>query len=422
MDDILSLCANVEAVNRIRAHRRRIAALLDRGVVCPCPESIEIADDVDIERIHPTVTLHARTRISGARTSIGPHVVLGREAPVALEDCVLGPNVILDGGFYRGVTMLDGANTRSGAHVREGTLFEERASAAHCVGLKQTILFPYVTLGSLINFCDCLMAGGTGRKDHSEVGSGYIHFNFTPRGDKVTPSLFGDVPRGVLLDQPRIFLGGLAASVGPMRVGFGAFLGPGAVYRRDVKEGRFQLSEKPIQMEMDFDPKVLAGLPAKLRKTFRYIGNLAALWQWYRHVRPLFAGPERTLLYDEARKTVEAGIEERIKQIGRMVSLVPESLERLQAGGAPSRTLAFQRRLLERWPTLRETLSQFAAFSGSERDRDTLLEVLAKHAAPGDYLQVVPALPSSARQAALRWLEDVVSSLARAAEQAVAAE
>ncbi len=50
-----------------------------------------------------------------------------------------------------------------GAEVREGCLLEEETSGAHAVGLKQTILFPFVTLGSLVNFCDCLMAGGTGR-------------------------------------------------------------------------------------------------------------------------------------------------------------------------------------------------------------------------------------------------------------------
>jgi UDP-N-acetylglucosamine/UDP-N-acetylgalactosamine diphosphorylase len=83
-----------------------------------------------------------------------------------------------------------------GGHVREACLLEEQANGAHCVGLKHTILFPFVTLGSLINFCDCLMAGGTSRKDHSEVGSSYIHFNFTPEGDKTTASLIGDVPRG----------------------------------------------------------------------------------------------------------------------------------------------------------------------------------------------------------------------------------
>ncbi len=415
MDDILSLCANKDAVNRIQAHRRRVARLIDRGVTCPCPESIEIGEEVDIERIHPTVTLHARTRITGARTAIGPNVVLGREAPVTVDDCVLGPDVVLDGGFYQKVTMLDGANTRSGAHFREGTLLEEQASAAHCVGLKQTILFPYVTLGSLINFCDCLMAGGTSRKDHSEVGSGYIHFNFTPRGDKVTPSLFGDVPRGVLLDRPRVFLGGLAASVGPIRVGYGAFLGPGAVYRRDVRDGRFLLSEKPIVMEVEFDPKVLAGLPGKLRKTFHYIGNLVALWQWYRHVRPLFAGADRNDLYLAAGETVSSGIRERVKQIGRLVDLIPESLARLRAQGAPQRTRDYQQRLLQRWPELERELLAYDRHPGDTAARDRWLETLEPVAEPGRYLEVIPAMPEDSKKAAVRWLQSVVNSVETAA-------
>ena len=52
--------------------------------------------------------------------------------------------------------------------------------------------------------------------DHTEVGSSYIHFNFTPDGDKTTASLFGDVPRGVMLNQPPIFLGGQGGTVGPV--------------------------------------------------------------------------------------------------------------------------------------------------------------------------------------------------------------
>ena len=82
----------------------------------------------------------------------------------------------------------------SGAHVRAGTLLEEEFDGAHAVGLKQTLFLPFVTAGSLINFCDALMAGGTSRKNHSEIGSSYIHFNYTPHRDKATPSLVGDVP------------------------------------------------------------------------------------------------------------------------------------------------------------------------------------------------------------------------------------
>src|SRR5690606_11549176 len=123
------------------------------------------------------------------------------------------------------------------AHFRAGTVLEEEASTAHVVGLKQTILLSFVTLGSLINFCDCLMAGGTSRRDHSEVGSGFIHFNFTPwgrEGDKATPSLVGDVVSGVFLRQPRILHGGCGGMIGPGSVGYGAVVGAGQVIRRPV--------------------------------------------------------------------------------------------------------------------------------------------------------------------------------------------
>ena len=80
------------------------------------------------------------------------------------------------------------------------------------------------------------MTGGTDRVNHSEVGSSYIHFNYTPDGDKCTPSLFGDVPRGVMLDQPPIFLGGQGGAAGPVRVGFGTVVVAGCILREDILE------------------------------------------------------------------------------------------------------------------------------------------------------------------------------------------
>ena len=158
------------------------------------------------------MVIHSGCRISGERTLILPGARLGAEGPVTVENCLIGPGVELKGGYFREAVFLAKASCGLGSHVREGTILEEAASIAHTVGLKQTILFPFVTLGSLINFCDCLMSGGTDRNHHSEVGSSYIHFNFTPNQDKATPSLIGDVPHGVMLNQKPIFLGGRAAS------------------------------------------------------------------------------------------------------------------------------------------------------------------------------------------------------------------
>jgi len=185
-----------------------IKRLLDKGVKIPCPESVEIDPQISIDRISGNgVTIHTGCKLFGSRTLISEGVELGYEAPVTIENCQLGRDVKLKGGCFYDSTFLDRSGMGSGAQIRDACLLEEGARGAHTVGLKQTILMPFVTLGSLINFCDCLMSGGTDEKNHSEVGSSYIHFNYTPNQDKATASLMGDVPRGVMLNQPPIFLG-----------------------------------------------------------------------------------------------------------------------------------------------------------------------------------------------------------------------
>ena len=170
----------------------------------------------------------------------------------------------------------------SGAQVREGCLLEEEANGSHTVGLKQTILFPFVTLGSLINFCDCFLAGGTSRKDHSEVGSSYIHFNYTPNQDKATPSLLGDVPRGVMLREPPIFLGGQGGLVGPARIGFGTVIAAGTIWRGDCPEGGKLLrgEGRPVSAEA-FHPGLYGDIRRKVTNNIVYLANLLALRQWY---------------------------------------------------------------------------------------------------------------------------------------------
>src|SRR4051812_48146350 len=184
----------------------RVEALRARGVQILDPGQTFVDEDVDPARIHPTATLYPGTRLHGRRTFLGAGAAVGVEGPATLADSVLGEGASIASGYAKGTVLLRGAKLGGSGHCREGTILEEEASTAHAVGLKQTILLPFVTLGSLINFCDLLMAGGTSRDDHSEVGSGFIHFNFTPwgrHGDKATPSLIGDVVHGVLLDQPR---------------------------------------------------------------------------------------------------------------------------------------------------------------------------------------------------------------------------
>jgi UDP-N-acetylglucosamine/UDP-N-acetylgalactosamine diphosphorylase len=302
---------------------RAIESLLDKGVVIPNPLSLDIGPDVDLDRISAdNVTIHPGCRIRGQQTVISAGVTLGAEGPVTIEDCRLGPNVSLKGGYAAQAVFLDGVNLGLGHHIREGTLLEEEASGAHNVGLKQTILFPFVTLGSLINFCDCLMSGGTSRSDHSEVGSSYIHFNFTPRGDKATASLFGDVARGVMLRERPIFLGGQGGAIGPVTVGFGSVIAAGSILRADVPDGQLVVAGPADSRQVPFDPGRSRDLYPTVARNVGYIANLRALREWYQQARaPFFAAQEfGELIGAGAVQTLTAAAAERSKRLQAMVA------------------------------------------------------------------------------------------------------
>ena len=305
----------------------KVALLIKKGVSIPAPHTIAIGDDVDVSRISgDDVVIYPGSRIYGAKTVISPGVRLGAEGPVTVEDCYLGPHVELKGGYLRRSVFLVKASMGSGAHVREGCLLEEEASGAHTVGLKQTILLAYVTLGSLVNFCDCLMTGGTDRVNHSEVGSSYVHFNYTPDGDKCTPSLFGDVPRGVMLNQPPIFLGGQGGVAGPVRVGFGTVVVAGCILREDILEDQRLVVVGPHrEAKRRYIPRTYGNLARLVRNNVIYLANLVALEHWYLWTRQrFFLAQEFGLpVFEGALLTLAVGKEERIKRLEALVDKVP---------------------------------------------------------------------------------------------------
>lgn len=299
----------------------RLAEIADRGVVVIDPRQTWIAEDVDASRLQAGAVLHPGTRLSGAGTFLGEGAEVGREGPAVVSNAVLDEGARVDSGFAKGAVLLAGASAGANAHLRDGTLLEEQASTAHAVGLKHTILLSFVTIGSLVNFCDCLMSGGTSRKDHSEVGSGYIHFNFTPwgeRGDKATPTLIGDVPRGALLRQPRVFLGGSAGVIGPRRVGFGAVVAAGQVLRDDVPDNHLVTGQRARERRRSIDPKHLDNVSPRAERNAEYIGNLVALREWYRQVRLARENrANRRPVIEAAVELLSLCIDERVDRLSR---------------------------------------------------------------------------------------------------------
>jgi len=394
----------------------KIDQLIQKGVVIPNPESVEIGDDIKVDNIsNDQVVIHSGCRLFGKSTLIMGQTQIGYEAPVTIQDCQLGPRVTLKGGFFKESVFLEKAGAGSGSHVRDGCIFEEEAKIAHTVGLKQTVLFPFVTLGSLINFCDCLMAGGTSRKDHSEVGSAYIHFNFTPNQDKATPSLMGDVPKGVMLDQSPIFLGGQGGLVGPSRLAFGTVIAAGTIYRKDeTRPGRMLFEGVGKGGNIPFVPGIYRGIKRILVNNCLYIGNLISLLHWYQHVRTLFISDNfPDTLQTAVIEKLHIIIQERIQRVDHFIAKIPLSIQKYEEvynKDASAKIMVQQKELLEQQKTINDLLLSMLSYSGKRSLQDQFLSQTeaASQENHKNYIQTIQSLDHQTKQIGSDWLQGIV--------------
>jgi hypothetical protein len=373
---------------------------------------ITLGDEVDPAQIAADVQIYPGCRIEGPETSIGPGCVIGAEAPVVIENCQLGRNVKLKGGYFADAVFFDGANMGSGAHVRAGTILEEDANGAHTVGFKQTILMPFVTTGSLINFCDVLMAGGTSRKDHSEVGSSYIHFNFTPHQDKATASLMGDVPNGVFLDKNPIFLGGQGGLVGPTRIAYGSVVAAGGVCRQDIlEENQLQVPAVPEAGIRPYQTGVYRKVDRLLKNNLLYIGNIVALREWYRTVRSRFIRDSfDQAVQDGGIKNLELVLAERIKRLGDLADKMEYSIQWLEKqSDTPPEIIEAQKRFRGQWPEIQTQLNQ-----PTIKAPEVFIQALENISGKDVYIEVIQSLELATREAGRAWLQSIVDLIAPA--------
>jgi bifunctional UDP-N-acetylglucosamine pyrophosphorylase / glucosamine-1-phosphate N-acetyltransferase len=375
----------------------KIEKLLKKGVNIPNPDSIEIGSKVDTDRISGEgVVIYSGCKIFGGSTLILKNTRLGYESPVTIENCQIGTNVDLKGGFLKEAVLLDRVSIGCGSHIREGTILEEEASIAHTVGLKHTILLPFVTLGSLINFCDCFMSGGTSKKDHSEVGSSYIHFNYTPNQDKATASLIGDVPNGVMLNQRPIFLGGQGGLVGPCRLAFGTVIAAGSIYRKnELRQGRLIFEGLGKSGNIAFTSGMFRSLKRTMANNTIYIGNLIALMQWYLHVRSRFISDNfPDVLFDGLKEKLNMAIDERIKKLKDFCK------NQSDFSG----------------PDFHEIEKFFNKMRLNEGDR-SLRDIFLKHIDSGiqksgmNYISVIKGLENKSSELGTKWLQGIVDSV-----------
>ena len=397
------------------SQKSKIAQIINKGVRIDCPESIEIGNDVDVDKISGQgVVIHAGSKIFGDATLILRDAQIGFEGPATLKNCQVGPEAELKGGYFEDAVFLANAKAGLGSHVRETSIFEEQASIAHTVGTKHTILFPFVTLGSLINFCDCLMAGGTSRKNHSEVGSAYIHFNFTPNQDKATASLIGDVPRGVMLNQPPIFLGGQGGLVGPCRLEFGTTVAAGTIVRKDeLRAGRLLFGGAEKSGNLAWAPGRFTNQKRLIINNIVYIANLMALIQWYHHVRSCFVSKDfPEALLSAVKSKLNRAISERVIRLEDLGNKMQMSTPAAKAGISKF-TSGFsiqKQEFIQRFSELKDLLEQLKSNDGDAARRDPFLEKVHTgiEKTGKDYLSVIQGLAASDAVIGTQWLQDIV--------------
>ena len=401
-------------------YKEKIQLLIEKGVKIPNSTGVDIGEEVGLDRISGDgVIIYPGCKIYGKKLLIMSGTKLGYEGPVTIEDCQLGPKVELKGGFFRKSIFLEKANMGSGAQVRDACILEEEANGAHMVGLKHTILFPFVTLGSLINFCDCLMAGGTSRNNHSEVGSSYIHFNYTPNQDKATPSLVGDVPKGVMLNQYPIFLGGQGGLVGPTRLGYGMVIAAGTIYRGDYTQGgKILASEGLKRKESDFYPGVYWNISRRTFNNINYISNLMALRQWYIGTRSQFFQGDfmSQELYKGVLEKVDMAIEERINRLKALVQKMPQSVEayqKIMRGKGSQELLNQKKELMERWEEIEDILYSSKSKMGQPSIREAFLEKINQDIKDKgvDYIKVIQGLDKTWSSKGTQWLQGIVDEI-----------
>jgi UDP-N-acetylglucosamine/UDP-N-acetylgalactosamine diphosphorylase len=263
------------------------------------------------------------------------------------------------------------------------------------------------------------MAGGTSRKDHSEVGSSYIHFNYTPNQDKATASLIGDVAHGVMLNQPPIFLGGQGGLVGPSLIGYNTVIAAGVIYRGDCPKGNKLLFGKNSQKEnIDFYPGIYWSVKRRVLNSIEYIANIIALRQWYTTVRSkLFQTSNMDqLLYKGALAKLDLVFNERIKRFNQLATKMKHSLEQYKSimGNETSEILIKQKKeLFENYQEIENIFRKYLSYPGNEVKRKVFLKKIENNIKKenNNYIKIIKNLDENTTNVGINWLSSIINKI-----------
>lgn len=409
--------------------------LISAGVNIPSPETTWVADDIDPKNIEPGVTLLPGVYLQGPRTMIGKDSTLGPGGH--FEDVVCGRKVRLHQGHYQNCTILDQVTIRSGAEIRQGSLFLENSEAAHTVGCKMTILGVHTVLGSLINFCDIFVSGGTRAPfDFTEIGSGTIHYNFTPNGLKfgslIGPGALGEM-YGIF---DRTFIGGQTQIIAPTEIGSGVLVPAGTSVRKPIKDGLLSISPPLPVGEKQYRPDLITRIQEKVFLTLHLIFHYQALACYFDNVRTKIAqhSGDKFLekVYANAVATIHENIQERKSwlfhktakgQDVHLFSKTTRSLEIHKENISKTKATSFVLQQIQEHQTFlscgKELLTILEDITCSAYLNNKIWQILEPYVEKDKtYLEILNAVPDEKKKEGAQYIQDFISGSFDSIQQA----
>ena len=202
-----------------------------------------------------------------------------------------------------------------------------------------------------------------------------------------------------------------------MRLGYGNVTSAGTILRKDILESNKLIIAKTHRAGVFRSvPDFYAGLPRLLENNILYLANLAALEQWYIHVRQTFFNSQELggLIYAGVLSKLELAKKERIKRLKAMTDKVESSLDKY---GDKARSVAGKRELCDNIERISQLFSgEIVEKSGLEA-RDSFLEAFIDHRKENDgaYVEVVQSLPVGVSETGTAWLQEIIDEISRQA-------
>jgi len=218
-----------------------------------------------------------------------------------------------------------------------------------------------------------------------------------------------------MLNQSPVFLGGQGGLVGPTRLAFGTVIAAGTICRRDILEpDKLLMGQQPNTRAKTFnyDTRIYGSIERICRNNLIYIGNLHALHNWYRDLRPLVTAgtPHAQACIEGAQHQLATAIEERLKQLTLLSEKLELSIKATRTNRTGNLNTTRHRQFISKWPEIAETLSLPSRHAGDPAKRDAFLERIQKTAS-NNYIETIQTLPSDIKEQGSAWLQSIVDSV-----------